>query len=460
MNTEKLNKYFNDKNILILGFGKEGISSYDFISKNFSPKSITIYDKRDLSGSFKVDNVTLISEVDPESIDGDFDIIMKSPGIPLTEGFLSKFKSIISSQTDIFLREFCDITIGITGTKGKSTTATLTHKILQDAGKHSLLGGNIGVPCFDLISQIKDDTQVVLELSSHQLQFLTNGPKITILLNIYPEHLDFYKNLKNYAKAKMNILNKGNEYVVYPKKEFSELKTTSDKIPFSVHPMKNVAQIIYFKNEKQNIFDIDINKLKLKGKHNLFNIASAAIVCLLKGIGLEHIKQSIYDFNGLEHRLEYCGKIRNIHFYNDSISTIPQTTIAALRTFNNEVGTLILGGYFRGKEITFTELAEEIRESKVRNIFFLPETGIMMFEELLQVGFELKVDNTTPYTTIEREGWTIKCFFANDFDSMKGFIFKYTPRDSICLLSPASSSYNMFKNFEERGDRFKEMIKF
>ncbi|NOR44281.1 MAG: UDP-N-acetylmuramoyl-L-alanine--D-glutamate ligase [Candidatus Delongbacteria bacterium] len=454
----KLNKYFNNKNILILGYGKEGISSFEFISKNFSPKSTTIYDKRDISENFKVKNVKLISEIEPESIDGDFDIIMKSPGIPLSDEFVIKFEKIITSQTDIFLRVFGDFTIGITGTKGKSTTATLTHKILKDSGRHTLLGGNIGVPCFDLIHDINNETIVVLELSSHQLQYIKNGPKIAIFLNIYPEHLDFYKNLKSYAKAKMNILNSGNNLVIYPKKEFSEIKTKSHKISFTIDIVDGIANITYAQNDKHISFEINTNKLKLKGAHNLNNIAAAAIACFLKECGLQYIIQSIYSFKGLEHRLEYCGKIRNIHFYNDSISTIPQTTIAALRTFNNEIGSLILGGFFRGKEITFTELAEEIEQSKVRNIFFLPETGIMIFEELLQAGFELKVDNFTPYTTIEKEGWPIKCFFANDFDSMKGFIFKYTPRDSICLLSPASSSYNSFKNFEERGNRFKEMI--
>ena len=342
----------------------------------------------------------------------------------------------------------------------------MTHKILLDSGKHALLGGNIGVPCFDLIHDINEETIVVLELSSHQLQYLKNGPKIAIFLNIYPEHLDFYKDLKSYAKAKMNILNSGNKCVIYPQKEFSKIATISDEIPFTIETEDDISTIKYVQNGKHNLIEIKTNKLKLKGAHNLYNIAAAAIACNaitiiarnMTGCGLEYILQSLYNFKGLEHRLEYCGKIRNIHFYNDSISTIPQTTIAALRTFNNEVGSLILGGFFRGKEITFTELAEEIEQSKVRNIFFLPETGIMIFEELLQVGFELKVDNYTPYTLIEKEGWPIKCFFANDLDSMRGFILKYTPRDSICLLSPASSSYNTYKNFEERGDRFKEMI--
>ena len=458
MNTDKLIKYFNDKNILILGYGKEGISSFEFITKNFSPKSITIYDKKDISDTFKVENIKLISGIEPEKIKDNFDIILKSPGIPLSDEFVEKFENIISSQTDIFLREFGEITVGITGTKGKSTTATLTHKILKDSGRHALLGGNIGVPCFDLIIDINEETIVVLELSSHQLQFLKNGPKIGIFLNIYPEHLDFYKDLNSYAKAKLNILNTGNDHIIYPQKEFSELRTNSNKMPFSIDLTDGIASINYAQEGKNIIFEIDTRKLKLRGQHNLNNIASSAIACFLLGCGLQYIIQSTYSFKGLEHRLEYCGNIRNIIFYNDSISTIPETTIAALRTFDNKIGSLILGGYFRGKEITFTKLAEEIEKSEVKNIFFLPETGIMMFEELIQLGFKLKVDNYSVYTTIEKEGRTINCFFANDFDSIRGFIFKYTPTNSICLLSPASSSYNTYKNFEERGNRFKEMI--
>ncbi|MCK5760496.1 MAG: UDP-N-acetylmuramoyl-L-alanine--D-glutamate ligase, partial [Candidatus Delongbacteria bacterium] len=386
--------------------------------------------------------------------EGDFDIILKSPGIPLSDEFLSKFGEIISSQTNIFLREYGNITIGITGTKGKSTTATLTHKILLDSGKHALLGGNIGVPCFDLINEIKESTTVVLELSSHQLQFIKVAPKISVLLNIYPEHLDYYKDFDNYKQAKLNIQGTGSKITIYPAEEFSELKTDSKQIPFTVDAKSPIVVISY----DQKDFQLDINNIKLKGSHNLYNIASAAIASILSGCDVNKIIESIYSFKGLEHRLEYCGKIRDILFYNDSISTIPQATIAALRTFDNKIGSLILGGFFRGKEITFSELIEEIWNSEIDNIFFLPETGIMIFEDLLQSGYELKIDNYTVYTTIEKNGRPIKCFFANNLDSIKGFIFKYTPKDSICLLSPASSSYNMYKNFEERGNRFKEII--
>ncbi|MCK4979470.1 MAG: UDP-N-acetylmuramoyl-L-alanine--D-glutamate ligase, partial [Candidatus Delongbacteria bacterium] len=400
MNTDNLLKYFNDKNILILGYGKEGMSSFKFISNNFSPKSITIYDKRDISESFKVDNVKLYHSIEPENIEGDFDIVLKSPGIPLSDKFLSKFGGIISSQTDIFLKEFGDITIGITGTKGKSTTATLTHKMLLDSGKHALLGGNIGVPCFDLISEVKESTVVVLELSSHQLQFIKKAPRISVLLNIYPEHLDYYNDFDGYKNAKLNILGIGNEFAIYPAKEFAELKTNSKQIPFTIETKDPIAKISYDNKD----IELDTNNIKLKGSHNLYNIASAAIASILSGCDKNKIIESIYSFKGLEHRLEYCGKIRDIHFYNDSISTIPQTTIAALRTFDNKVGSLILGGFFRGKEITFSELIEEIVNSEIDNIFFLPETGIMIFEDLLQAGYELKIDNYTVYTTIEKNG--------------------------------------------------------
>ncbi|MCD6579934.1 hypothetical protein J7L48_10715, partial [bacterium] len=251
----------------------------------------------------------------------------------------------------------------------------------------------------------------------------------------------------------------GNKYIIYPEKEFSKLNTESKKIAFKINIVDNIAIINFEINNAKNQLDINIGKLKLKGEHNLYNIASSVIASILSGCEIQNILQSIYSFKGLEHRLEYCGKIKNIDFYNDSISTIPQTTIAALRTFDNKIGSLILGGFFRDKEIIFTELAKEIGNSEINNIFFLPETGIMIFEELLQRDFELIVENSNSYTLVEKNGHFIKCFFVNNFDSLKKFIFKYTPTNSICLLSPASSSYNMFKNFEERGNKFKEMIK-
>jgi len=195
----------------------------------------------------------------------------------------------------------------------------------------------------------------------------------------------------------------------------------------------------------------------LRGNHNLYNIGTALIASQLVGCDSKDAVQSVYEFKGLEHRLEFFGSFSGIDFYNDSISTIPQATTAAIKAFDNKLGSLVLGGYFRGDEIVWTVLTDELKKSQIDNIFFLPETGKLMFEDFINSGFKLLQNDDE--ILIVWDDIRIRCFFCSDFDEMVPLIFKHTPKNSICLLSPASSSYNMFKNFEERGKIFKESIK-
>ena len=447
---EKFKKYFSKKSILILGFGTEGQSSLDFIAKNFPDAKISVYDKNLIRLGKNVSFIT--GNID--HIRGKFDLILKSPGIPLTNEFVLNYKYIISSQTDLFLREYHLQTIGITGTKGKSTTVSLLHSMLSACGKNSILAGNIGVPVFDIIDSIDDTSIIVMELSSHQLQFIKQAPHISAILNVYPEHLDFYKNFIEYRSAKMNIVKMQNEddHIIFPIKEFTGLERRSVSEPFEI--IVDGDDVLVYYSRKTIV--LNQKCIELKGNHNLYNIGTALIAADLTGCDTDEAVRNACEFKGLEHRLEYFGNYKGIDFYNDSISTIPQASVAAVRAFDNRIGTLILGGHFRGEEILWCILTKEIKKSRIDNIFFLPDTGIMMYNDMLSAGFE--ETEKDGYKEIIWNGNTVRCFFCSDFDTMTPLIFRYTSPGSVCMLSPASSSYNMFKNFEERGKEFKEKI--
>ncbi len=447
---EKFDKYFKDKSVLILGFGSEGRSSLDFITNNFSGTRVAVYDKNILRMGKNVRFIT--GELD--HIKDKFDIIIKSPGVPLTDDFALRYRSIISSQTDLFLREFNMQTIGITGTKGKSTTVSLLHSILTSSGKNSILAGNIGIPVFDIVDDIDDSSVIVLELSSHQLQYIKKAPHISAILNVYPEHLDFYKNFIEYRSAKMNIVKMQDEddRIIFPIKEFSGLERKSVSVPFEII-IDGDDVLVYYRD---STIVLSQKCIELKGNHNLYNIGTALIAADMTGCDLKEAVRAVYDFRGLEHRLEYFGTYSGIEFYNDSISTIPQAAAAAIKAFDNRIGSIILGGHFRGDEIIWNALTEEIRKSRIDNIFFLPDTGKMIYEDLIRSGFNETVSDDR--TRIELEDQSINCFFCSNFDELVPLIFRHTAKGSVCLLSPASSSYNMFRNFEERGRVFKEKI--
>lgn len=475
--------------IIILGFGIEGKSTFKFLLDNIrflsSDIKLIIADKRDKydiidnsSDKIKKYFVTFNNSIDfitgetfsdllQQKKKFEFDLIIKSPGISLSNSFISNYIDKITSQIDLILLSFSKQIIGITGTKGKSTTATLTHKILLEQGIKSILAGNIGKPVLETIDQITDQTIIVLELSSHQLQLISRAPRTSVLLNIYPEHLDYYKTLEKYTLAKYNIISKQeeNDVYIFPINEFEisilEKLSTSTNKPIDYSFIINDSNTELTVKNKNLDITLEIAKIKLPGEHNYFNISAAILAIkevLAEKLDYDRLKESIYNFSGLEHRLEYVGKYNNIDFYNDSISTIPQTTIAALKTFNHKVEYLILGGKNRSSDIVFNDLAIEISKSEISNIFFMPETGKIIYDEILKTGFKI-VNNSNKIIKDEKK---ISCYFSNNLENIISIIFDLgdikTQNNSLCILSPASSSYNLFKNFEDRGNKFKEYI--
>lgn len=436
-------QYFNDKKILILGFGREGQSTYKLIRKYLKEQKLYIADRKENCEVLKLDNnISFISGENYLKNLEDYDIIMKSPGISLAKLDTNEFSNKIKSQLELLLEFFKVFTIGVTGTKGKSTTSSLIYKILKDQNIKSMLLGNIGVPVFDYIDTIEEDMTLVLEMSSHQLEYMELSPNIAILLNVYEEHLDYYKSFEKYVEAKCNIFkyqtktdyflynsdddilkqvvknNTANMYKVSLKDiNGSDIYLKEDKIYFK-------SKSIYNTNEKRNLL----------GNYNVNNIMFALGVSEILGLDIKKTIKSINEFKTLEHRLEFVGEYDNVLYYDNSIGTVPMATIEAVKALKI-VDTLIIGGMDRG--INYKEFIEYLNNSDIRNIICMPKTGHDIAENL-------KEEKTYIVETLEEAVDTAK---------------KVTEKGKICLLSPAAASYGFFKNFEEKGDLYKKLVK-
>jgi UDP-N-acetylmuramoylalanine--D-glutamate ligase len=418
---KKLIDNLKDKNILILGFGKEGKSTYRWLRYHFPDKLLGVADKNsNIISLIEDEHVNFHVEEDYLSSINEYDIIIKSPGISLKD---KKYRNSgkITSQTDIFLEYFKEQTIGVTGTKGKSTTSSLIAHILKGAGKNVILLGNIGIPAFDKIEEIDKGTIVVFELSAHQLEFVDHSPKVAVLLNIFPEHLDHFDSFESYMKAKLNI---------------GKFQDYNDVMIVDKNQKKYIE---LFKSNKLFIEEVDINEedILLKGNHNRRNLDAAFKAVNVFGISREKSQAAISTFKPLSHRLEYIGQYGGIHFYNDSIATVPEATIEAVKAIG-EVNTIILGGFDRG--LDYAEMLCFLRDDKnIKNMIFTGPAGEIMLKMV---------------TTQSADGKNY--YFAKDMEEVFEIIKNNVPKESVCLLSPAAASYDSYHNFEHRGEEFKQ----
>ncbi len=411
----QLIKLLKPHKIAILGYGREGQSTHKLIKELLPKKEVLIADDKS-----PLANCTLQDESLKTCT-----LYIKTPGISMKK-LQGIDKEKITSQTDIFLQLYSNQTIGITGTKGKSTTSNLVYKILLEQGFDVLLAGNIGVPLLDTIANIKENTIIVAELSAHQLQFIHTSPKVSILLNLFEEHLDHFDSYEQYKESKYNIAIKQTKQGVFIfNKDSKEIKTLLEKTPLQS------KQKPFSKEEAT--FEADY----LKGEHNQKNILASILASQEFGAKKEEAETTAKNFQPLAHRLEYVGEKNGVVYYNDSISTIPQATLEALKALK-KVQTLILGGMDRG--IDYSPLVEQIGNYEVKNIAFVGEAGRRMYKEMKET-----VNN-------------YNCLLSDDYKEIVSWCKTNTQKEKICLLSPAASSYDMFTNFEHRGEVFKQLI--
>ncbi|MBU0547009.1 MAG: UDP-N-acetylmuramoyl-L-alanine--D-glutamate ligase [Patescibacteria group bacterium] len=413
-------KELKNKKILILGFGKEGIDTLKFLRKLFPEKTFGIADRTE-SVKRKAKSEKLIKRHLGENYLRelkDYDVIIKSPGISPKEikPYLKRGQ-IITSQTEIFFENCPGKIVGITATKGKSTTASLIYEILKKNGLKAHLVGNIGKPVLSLLSSAIDKDIYVYELSSHQLFNLKKSPQIAVFLNIFPEHLDYYKSFKEYAEAKANITKYQNkkDFLVY---------NSNDKL------VRYIA-----KKSKAK-------KIPIKGEYYELNKIAAREVGKIFKIPGKKITEAIKNFKSLPHRLELVGTFKGITFYNDALSTIPEATIYAFNFLGNNVQTIMLGGFDRG--LNFKKLAKEVLKSKIKNLILFPTTGQIIWKEISKI-----MTNKNP----------LKHFFVDNMPDAVKIAYQQTSKNKICLLSTASSSFSIFKDYKEKGNLFKKYVK-
>ena len=438
--------YFKDKKILILGFGREGQSTDKLIRKYLPDQQLFISDqKENFQKNFDfLENDKNISCISGEGyLDNlnDYDLIMKTPGISFLNIDTTEFYHKIKSQLELLFEFFENFTIGVTGTKGKSTTSSLIYKVLQDQGKKSIFMGNIGVPVFNYIDEIDPDEYIVLEMSSHQLEYMELSPNIAILLNIFEEHLDHYESYLKYAEAKCNIYRyqKEKDYFLYNSDNEMLNKLVKETIgkTYKVSISGNDDSNIYLKGDKvffdgKEIYDKN-EKRKLLGDYSLNNIMFVLGVSEILDLDLNKTIKSISEFEPLRHRLEFVGKYNDIEFYDNSIATIPMATIEAVKALK-EVDTLIIGGMDRG--IDYTDFIDFLNNSDIRNFICMPKTGHDIAKKLNKN----------------------KCYIVDTMEEAVDTAKKVTQKGKICLLSPAAASYGFFKNFEEKGDIYKKLV--
>jgi len=438
----KIIEQLQNKNIIILGFGMEGKSTYNYIRKYLKDIKLTIMDSNYQNITLDDKNVEII-DIDYNKFNN-YDLIFKSPGISFKDINTTSFKDKITSQLEIFLETTPSYTIGITGSKGKSTTTSLIYKIINDQNIKSYIVGNIGKPILDIVDEVDENTYVVIECSSHQLEYTKVSPNIGIILNLFEEHLDHYKSKEHYYMAKMNLVNyqSNKDYFIYSsdnedlKNHIDIINTNATKL--DINNIKNNNSYTYIKDNYIYVNDkklYDVNtKRKIQGIHNLKNIMFTLTVSEILKLDINKTIESISNFEPLPHRMELVGTYNEITYYNDSIATIPNATINGIEALSN-VNTIIIGGKDRG--IDYSLLKDYLINSEIENIICLPDTGYT-------IGKEITNKNVYYVKTVEE---------AVDIAR------EVTKKDTICLLSPAASSYGFYKNFEERGNRFKEYIR-
>lgn len=469
MMIERIIPWVKGKKVLILGFGREGKSTWNVLKKLDCCALVDVADmahpKEKPEGIGK-----WTAGEDYQKCLNDYDVVFKSPGVVLEKPF-KEYTSQILSQTELFFQCFRDQIIGITGTKGKSTITTLIYHLLKEAGMDTILVGNIGIPVFDHMEEVGPDTRIVCELSCHQLEYMTVSPHIAILTNLHEEHLDHYGTLEKYVQAKRHIYSnqKAGDVIVcnvqcLPKKGTCASKLIAAKpsfeetlfeipgvsgqeavLPEQIDIWKKM-EIIQENDVTKARYDghfikIPTDQIRLLGQHNYFDIGIAYAVCSLLKIEDTVFINGLKSYQPLPHRLQPLGEKDGIKYYDDSISTICETTIQALNTLK-DVDTVLIGGMDRG--IDYSELIRFLSGHKVPHIILMEATGKRILEEVLK-GYPDFQDKD-------------RLVLTNHLEDAVAKAKELTRSGHSCLMSPAAASYGIFKNFEERGEVFARLV--
>lgn len=454
----ELNEFLKKSKVAIIGLGVSNVPLLDYMHN--LKANVTVFDDRQIEKIPKeiLDRVTEYSfefsygENSLNKLNG-FDIIFRSPSCMPTKKELKAEEArgaIITTEIEMFIKVFPGKVIGITGSDGKTTTTTLIYEILKNNGYNCYLGGNIGIPLFTKLNEMKPDDIAVLELSSFQLMGMEISPDIAVITNITPNHLNIHSSYEEYIESKKNIfkyqdengivvLNYDNDITRDCKNEAEGkviLYSSQTKLEDGIILDNNIIKLC---QDKLRRHILNTDELILRGRHMHEN-ACAAIAATASLVEPDKAAKVIKAFKGVEHRLEFVRELNGVKWYNDSIGSSPTRTIAGLNSFNEKI-TLIAGGY--DKNLDYTPLAKPILE-KVDNLVLIGQTAGKIFESVKEEA--------------ERQGKDIKIYMCDTLEDAVLVSKRVTSIGNIVLLSPASASFDMFKDFADRGNKFKELV--
>lgn len=454
---EEFEKYINSKKVGIIGLGVSNIPLIDYMYEKNA--KVTVFDNREKE-EIPTEIMQKIEKYEFNFVGGNdnlkqlqnFDIIFRSPScLPTRPELLAETArgAIITTEIEMLMKMCPCKVIGITGTEGKTTTSSIIHAIIKKAGYNCYLGGNIGKPLFTKLSQMSEKDIIILEMSSFQLMGMNISPDISLVTNIYPDHLNIHSSYQEYQDAKKSIfkhqnqdgivvLNYDNEITrSFASETIGKVKFFSSKQKLQDGYIYNISDG-YIKHCKDGIETNIINKkdIKIRGVHNYENIC-AALAVTDSLVDTKTQIEAIKEFIGVEHRLEFVKEIDGVKYYNDSIGTSPASTIAGLNAFDENI-ILLAGG--ADKHLDYKEIGEKIAE-KVGTLILCGPTSD-------------KIETATK-AALRREINIIKV--TNMKEAVEAARENAKPGD-IVLLSPASTSFDLYKNFAERGNIFKEIV--
>lgn len=458
---KEFNKFIEGKKIAIIGIGVSNIPLLDYF-----------YEK---NGKVSVFDNKTIEEINPEIIGKieqyhfeyflgednlkhlkNFDIIFRSPSaMPFKKEIEQEVQrgAILTTEIEMVLKLTPARTIGVTGTEGKTTTSSLIYEILKKTGHNCFLGGNIGKPIFTKIKDMRPEDIVLLEMSSFQLMDMDVSPDVSLITNLYPDHLNVHRSYEEYQEAKKNIFKNQNEKGIVVLNKDNNITSSFAK------DVK--GKVVYFSSKEKledgYIYDemdgnikycedgirrhlINKNEIKLRGIHNYENIC-AALAVTSSFVDIETAINAIKEFNGVEHRLEFVQEIDGVKYYNDSIGTSPASTIAGLNAFDENI-ILLAGGSDKG--LDYKEVGEAIAK----------KVGIL----ILCGPTSPKIEEATKNALVKK-GKIMSIYHTNNLEESVKLAKEKSKSGDIVLLSPASASFDAFENFAQRGEKFKEYVK-
>jgi len=455
----EFNKSLEGKKVLILGLGVSNLPLIDYLYENKA--NIFVADAKELE-EFDSNIVDKINKYNIKyslgkdymnSVEG-FDIIFRSPSIlPTNEKLASEIKRgcLVTTEIELLMKLIDCKIIGITGSDGKTTTTTLIYECLKANGYNTYVGGNIGTPLFTKASEIKKDDIVVLELSSFQLMNMEVSPNISIITNITPNHLNIHNGMQEYVDAKKEIINhQSNSDLAVLNIDNEITKSMVKDVKGSVRTFSSTKEVeqgfivkdnaIYECIDNKLTKIIDTKDIALRGKHNYENIAT--VLCAIKDLtDMDKNLEVLKTFSGVEHRLELVREINGVKWYNDSVSSSPTRTIAGLNSYDESI-VLIAGGY--DKNIDYDVIGDYI-VNKVSNLILMGDTK----EKIYNATIRAEQDKNK----------TINKYIVNSLKEAVDKAYEVAKSGEVVLFSPASASFDMFKNFADRGEKFKNIVK-